>query len=178
MLSDIGTFIMVENFDTFVVKFQSHSLWLYTTWHRVLLYVYIKISEEILPPYSGFFLKTSVPIYKTIVSKPTRSQKNHRRENLESYNSELWLSEAKSCSKIQKFPHFYSVPASATYTKHWITFVKCFSWDRDSSVSIVTGYGLDRRDSVPCRGDFSLPQSVYTGSGAHPAAYPMRTAVV
>jgi hypothetical protein len=39
---------------------------------------------------------------------------------------------------------------------------------RDSSVGIVTGYKLDGRGSIPHKGDdFSLHQSVLTGSGAH-----------
>jgi hypothetical protein len=52
-------------------------------------------------------------------------------------------------------------------------------WSRDSSVGIVTSYGLD------CRGiavgfpagirDFSLYNSVQTGSGVHPASYTMGT---
>jgi hypothetical protein len=38
------------------------------------------------------------------------------------------------------------------------------------------GYGLDDRGSIHGRGsDFSLPHRVQTGSGAHPASYPMGT---
>jgi hypothetical protein len=50
---------------------------------------------------------------------------------------------------------------------------------RDSSVSIVLGYGLDDRGSrvlLPT-GDrnFSLHHRVQNGSGSHPASYPMGT---
>jgi hypothetical protein len=48
---------------------------------------------------------------------------------------------------------------------------------RDSSVGIVTGYGLDDRSSgvrfPPGAGNFSLLRRVQTGSGAHPASYPV-----
>jgi hypothetical protein len=41
----------------------------------------------------------------------------------------------------------------------------------------TAGYGLDSRGSIPGRGKrFSLLHSVQTGSGAHPASYPMGTA--
>jgi hypothetical protein len=48
------------------------------------------------------------------------------------------------------------------------------SWG--SSVSTVSDYGLDDRGSIPDRGRgfFSSP-CVQTGSGAHPASYPMGT---
>jgi hypothetical protein len=47
---------------------------------------------------------------------------------------------------------------------------------RGSSGSIVSDYGLDNRGSIPDRGRrfFSSPY-VQTGSGAHPASYPMGT---
>jgi hypothetical protein len=47
--------------------------------------------------------------------------------------------------------------------------------DRDCSVDIVTGYGLDGLDSIPGRVKrfFSSFHSVQTGSGAHSASYPM-----
>jgi hypothetical protein len=48
-----------------------------------------------------------------------------------------------------------------------------------SSVSIATGYGLDDRGSgvrfLAETGNFSLFNRVQTGSGAHPASYPMGT---
>jgi hypothetical protein len=51
---------------------------------------------------------------------------------------------------------------------------------RDSSVGIVTGYGLHDwmiGVRVPAgAGNFCLPHHVQTGSGAHPASYPMGTA--
>jgi hypothetical protein len=50
---------------------------------------------------------------------------------------------------------------------------------RDSSVSIALGYGLDDRGSrvrFPAgAGNFSLHHRVQSGSGAHPASYPMGT---
>jgi hypothetical protein len=50
---------------------------------------------------------------------------------------------------------------------------------RDSSVGIATGYRLDDR-MIGVRftagaGNFSLLRRVQTGSGAHPASYPMGT---
>jgi hypothetical protein len=50
---------------------------------------------------------------------------------------------------------------------------------RDSSVGIETGYGLDDL-MIGVRfpageGNFSLRHRVQTGSGAHPASYPMGT---
>jgi hypothetical protein len=47
-----------------------------------------------------------------------------------------------------------------------------------SSVGIATGYGLDDRGVgvlVPIGQQFSLLHVVQTGSGAHPASYPMGT---
>jgi hypothetical protein len=49
---------------------------------------------------------------------------------------------------------------------------------RDSSVGIATAYGLDDRGAgvrVPVGSEFSLLYIVCTGSGAHPASYPMGT---
>jgi hypothetical protein len=50
---------------------------------------------------------------------------------------------------------------------------------RDSSVGIATGYGLDDRMigvRFPAGAEnFSLPYLVQTGSGAHPASYPVVT---
>jgi hypothetical protein len=48
---------------------------------------------------------------------------------------------------------------------------------RDSSVGIVTGYGLDDRGFrfTAGAGNSSLHHRVQTGSGAHPASYPMGT---
>jgi hypothetical protein len=46
--------------------------------------------------------------------------------------------------------------------------------NRDSSVGIATGYGLEGRASVPGWGKrFSLLHVVQTDSGVHPASYPM-----
>jgi hypothetical protein len=48
--------------------------------------------------------------------------------------------------------------------------------NRDSSVGMAAGYGLDDRGSIPGgAGNFSLPHRVQIGSGAHPASYPMGT---
>jgi hypothetical protein len=45
-----------------------------------------------------------------------------------------------------------------------------------SSVGTATDYGLDDRGSNPAEaGNFSLRHHVQTGSGAHPASYPMCT---
>jgi hypothetical protein len=53
------------------------------------------------------------------------------------------------------------------------------SKSRDSSVGIALGYGLDDRGSrvrFPAgAGNSSLHHRVQTGSGAHPASYPMGT---
>jgi hypothetical protein len=49
---------------------------------------------------------------------------------------------------------------------------------RDSSVSIATGYGLHNQwfgVRVPVGQEFSLLHVVLTGSGVHPASYPMGT---
>jgi hypothetical protein len=50
---------------------------------------------------------------------------------------------------------------------------------RDNSVGIALGYGLDNRGSrvrfLAGAGNFSLHHRVQTGSGAHPAPYPMGT---
>jgi hypothetical protein len=60
-------------------------------------------------------------------------------------------------------------------------FYTCHSFliqlSRDSSVGIATGYGLDDR-TIGVRfpvgaGNCSLRHRVQTGSGAHPASYPM-----
>jgi hypothetical protein len=49
---------------------------------------------------------------------------------------------------------------------------------RGNSVSIVSDYGLDERGSIPDKAeDFSSRLCVQTGSGAHPASYPMGTGV-
>jgi hypothetical protein len=53
--------------------------------------------------------------------------------------------------------------------------------NRDSSVSIALGYGLDDRGSrvrFPAGvGNFSLHHRVQNGSGTHPDSYPMGTRV-
>jgi hypothetical protein len=47
---------------------------------------------------------------------------------------------------------------------------------RYSSVSNVTGHGLEDRDSISGKGnDFLLTRHVPTGSWAHPASFPIDT---
>jgi hypothetical protein len=51
-------------------------------------------------------------------------------------------------------------------------------WSRDSAVGKATGYVLDDGGvgvRVPVGSRFSLLHVVQTGSGAHPASYPMGT---
>jgi hypothetical protein len=51
---------------------------------------------------------------------------------------------------------------------------------RDGAVGIATGYGLDDRGvgvRVPIGSRIFSKRSVQTGSGAHPASYPMGTGV-
>jgi hypothetical protein len=59
------------------------------------------------------------------------------------------------------------------------TIMSIFSMSRVSSIGIATGYGLDDRGAgvrFPAgAGNFSLHHRVQTGSGAHPAFYPMGT---
>jgi hypothetical protein len=52
-----------------------------------------------------------------------------------------------------------------------------WNWSRGSSVISVSDYGLDDRGSIPDRGRgfFSSSLCVETGSGAHPASYPIGT---
>jgi hypothetical protein len=66
--------------------------------------------------------------------------------------------------------------------KHVLPFCVCFPLtgkSRDSSVGIALVYGLDDRRSrvrFPAgAGNFSLHHRDQTGSGAHPASYPMGT---
>jgi hypothetical protein len=75
------------------------------------------------------------------------------------------------------------VVQSVASTLHWLGYSGCFyvllSDSRDSSVGIGLGYRLDDRGSrvrFPAgTGNFSLNHRVQTGSGAHPASYPMGT---
>jgi hypothetical protein len=54
-----------------------------------------------------------------------------------------------------------------------------FQWEyRDIAVGIATGYGLDARGmgaQVPVEARFFFHYVVQTGSGTHPASYPMGT---
>jgi hypothetical protein len=61
----------------------------------------------------------------------------------------------------------YTVPKLRRYFKF-----------RDKAVGIATGYGIGDRGvgfRVPVEQEFSLLLVVQTGSGAHPASYPMGT---
>jgi hypothetical protein len=53
----------------------------------------------------------------------------------------------------------------------WLVLVQCRC--RNSSVGIATGYGLDGPNSIAGYARFSLFHNLQTGSGAHPASYPM-----
>jgi hypothetical protein len=46
--------------------------------------------------------------------------------------------------------------------------------NQDSSVGIAMGYRLDSPGSIPGKG-MTFLHSVQTGSGAHPASYPLST---
>jgi hypothetical protein len=48
------------------------------------------------------------------------------------------------------------------------------TWSRDSSVGIATGWTVGAQFPARER-DYSLLHSVQTGSGVHPASYPMDT---
>jgi hypothetical protein len=87
---------------------------------------------------------------------------------------------------INKISGVYYIPTCSKYADtttpviYWLTYkfrTLSVPISSDSSVNIATAYGLDRRGLIPSRGKrFSLLHSVQTGSGAHPASYPMGTA--
>jgi hypothetical protein len=61
-------------------------------------------------------------------------------------------------------------------TVKYLLMVVCVS--QGSAVGIATAYGLDNREvgvRVLVGSEFSLLHIVHTGSGAHPAYYPMGT---
>jgi hypothetical protein len=62
---------------------------------------------------------------------------------------------------------------------YFANYANSSSKNRDRSVGIVLGYGLDDRGSrvrFPAgAGNFSLRHCFQNGSGAHPASYPMGT---
>jgi hypothetical protein len=67
-----------------------------------------------------------------------------------------------------------SLGGKLTKVKEKYAFIK----RRGSAVGVVTGYGLDGRGvgvRVPVGVRFSPLHVVQTGSGAHPASYPMGT---
>jgi hypothetical protein len=52
-------------------------------------------------------------------------------------------------------------------------------WSQDSSVGIATGQGADSRSSIPAGvKDFSPLHNIQSGSGTHPASYPVGTGAV
>jgi hypothetical protein len=60
--------------------------------------------------------------------------------------------------------------------QHKYMYVQISEWSRGSSGSIVSDYGLEGRGSIPDRDRrFSSSLCVQTGSGVHPAFYPMGT---
>jgi hypothetical protein len=68
----------------------------------------------------------------------------------------------------------YVIVFTCSETVPLITYIKKSSWD--SSISVVMGCGLGDRGLIPGRaGDFPLLHSIQTGSGAHPASYPVGT---
>jgi hypothetical protein len=64
-------------------------------------------------------------------------------------------------------------------TRECINATNAYKYEPDSSVSIVSGYGLDDRAievrSRQRRKDFSSNLCVYSGSGAHPESCTMGT---
>jgi hypothetical protein len=94
---------------------------------------------------------------------------------------------------VKRDASYRSVRTTAIYTyysagmimslKNVTSYIFCFhlqgAWSRDSSVSIVSDYGLDDRaigDRSPAGvKDFSSILCVQTGSGAHPASCPTGT---
>jgi hypothetical protein len=71
----------------------------------------------------------------------------------------------------------FSVPSSSFLISFSFptAFLSLFSMS-SYTVGLATGYRLDGRGSVPGRGtDFSILHSAHTGSGSHPASYPMGT---
>jgi hypothetical protein len=61
------------------------------------------------------------------------------------------------------------------YVKREKFFIRWATRIPDSSLSIGVGYRQDGPGSIPLVQDLSLLHSVQTGSGAHPAFYPMGT---
>jgi hypothetical protein len=65
------------------------------------------------------------------------------------------------------------------YQLLFLCIVASLSGSQDSAVSIATGYGLEGRGITEFESrweqDFSPLHAVQTGSGAHPASYPMDT---
>jgi hypothetical protein len=79
------------------------------------------------------------------------------------------LNYKRSATKIQHI----QITISKT---EWVYELRFFYVERGSSVSIVYDYGLDDRGSIPVGGrGFSSTPCAQTGSGAHPASYPVGT---
>jgi hypothetical protein len=72
-----------------------------------------------------------------------------------------------------------ALQCSAVILLYYFSFITLVLKNRDSSVGIALGYGLDDRGSrvrFPAgNGNFSLHHRVQKGSGPHPASYPMGT---
>jgi hypothetical protein len=75
---------------------------------------------------------------------------------------------------------YFNVELRARPPRHFHLFdcVSEYAWSRGSSVSIVSGYGLDDwdRGSIPAEArEFFSNLCIQTGSGAHPASCTMGT---
>jgi hypothetical protein len=105
-----------------------------------------------------------------------------------------WTTDSYSHNKIPCFHlTLFFITSFQNYTIRTVhTFIHYFSkihfnikllyirrWSRGSSVSIVSGYGLDDRAievrSPAGANDFSSSPCIQTGSGAHPASYTVGT---
>jgi hypothetical protein len=89
------------------------------------------------------------------------------------------LTANKSLENVTKFKHLRMTATNQNCIYEEINSRLSSGNSRDSSVGIATGYGLDDRMigvRIPAvAGNFSLRHHVKTGSGAHPASYPMVT---
>jgi hypothetical protein len=88
-----------------------------------------------------------------------------------------YLSAPLCCLQIED-SHF-----SRTWVRYTLVQAINIRWavnkSRDSSVGIVSGYGLDDRGSNPCSGKrFFLFYIVQIGSEAHPVCYPIGTGTI
>jgi hypothetical protein len=96
----------------------------------------------------------------------------------------VWTSESVFKMIFEAYFVFFSSPPPTFPPRHLLTFRyslmhQLFCKSRDSPVCSATDYGLDDR-MIGVRitagaGNFSVRHRVQTGSGAHPALYPMCT---